>query len=151
MSKWHCTVQQNERVSDPRRRRSRDQRCILWDTDRWNCLVCSCTDRFHRAACSSDTHQYLRKNTDRETWWLSSHWILIWGLYTWRGQGHYRAINLPTQFLPVRSTSKPSLQVHLNVLNIFSHTPFWQMSGSRAHSLISEKARNNLLNITVEK
>lgn len=48
-------------------------------------------------------------------------------------------VDLPTQFLPVRSTSKPSLQAHLYVLSIFSHTPFWQMSGSRAHSFISEK------------
>lgn len=65
----YCTTESiwvNERVSDPRRRLSQDQTDILWDTDRWNCLVCFCTDRFHTGACSSDTHQYLRKNTDRE-------------------------------------------------------------------------------------
>lgn len=66
-------------------------------------------------------------------------------------RGDYRAVDLPMQLLPDRSTSNPSLQVHLYVLNIFSHTPFWQMSGSRAHSLISEKAKNSLLNITAEK
>lgn len=68
-----------------------------------------------------------------------------------RGRGHYGAVDLPTQFLPVRSTSKPSLQSHLKVLTMFSHTPFWQRSGSRAHSLMSEEAKNNLLNVTVGK
>lgn len=52
--------------------------------------------------------------------------------------------HLPTQFLPERSTSKPVLQVHLYVRCMFSHTPFWQMSGSRAHSLMSEKAEGTL-------
>ena len=43
----------------------------------------------------------------------------------------------PTQLFPVMSTSKPALQLHLYVLSMFSHTPLKQMSGSRAHSLIS--------------
>lgn len=48
---------------------------------------------------------------------------------------------------PVRSTSNPRLQLHLYVLNMFSHTPFWQMSGSRAHSFISntQTERESLL------
>lgn len=136
--KWHCTAQPHERVSDPRRRPSPSRSGILWDTDRWNCLACSCTARCHRAVGSSGIHQYLRrKHTKR---WLPCRLILT--LYL-----QYRAIHPPTQFLPVRSTSKPSLQVHLYVLSMFSHTPFWQISGSRAHSLISEKVKNSVLNI----
>lgn len=73
-----------------------------------------------------------------DSWWYTLHFPRCWG--------HYKAVHLPIQFLPVRSTSKPSLQVHLYVLSIFSHTPFWQTSGSRAHSLISEKANIKLLN-----
>lgn len=146
------TERQNESISDLRRRLSQDQKGILWDIDKWNCPVCSCTDRFHTEACSSDTHQYLRKNTDRhKTFFTLAFDLRLFTLNFPRCQGHYRAVHLPIQFLPVRSTSKPSLQVHLYVLSIFSHTPFWQMSGSRAHSLISEKAKNNLLNIRVGK
>lgn len=49
---------------DPRRRRCEDQSGILWDTDKWNCQGCFCTDHFHTAVCASGTRQYLRTNTD---------------------------------------------------------------------------------------
>lgn len=130
----HCAAQGNEGVSDPRRRLSRDQSEIPSNTGRRNSPACSGTDHFRRAAGSSDTHRYLKSQTgtrDDTGFWDQS-----------CRQGHYRTVHPPTQLFPVRSTSKPSLQVHLYVLSMFSHTPFWQMSGSRAHSLISAKTIN---------
>lgn len=130
----HCAAQGNEGVSDPRRRLSRDQSEIPSNTGRRNSPACSGTDHFHRAAGSSGTHRYLKAQTgtrDDTGFWDQS-----------CRQGHYRTVHPPTQLFPVRSTSKPSLQVHLYVLSMFSHTPFWQMSGSRAHSLISAKTIN---------
>lgn len=50
--------------TDPRKRPSRGQSEIPWDTGRWNSPVCSCTDHFHTAACSSDTHRYLKAQTE---------------------------------------------------------------------------------------
>lgn len=75
--------------------------------------------------------------------WKASYFTLVWAAPL-HIQWYRTAADLPMQFLPVRSTSKPSLQAHLYVLSMFSHTPFWQMSGSRAHSLISEKTHSDL-------
>lgn len=59
-------MQQNKWVSDLRRHLYLDQRGILLDNDKWNCLVYSCIGHFHTDVCSSDIHHYLKKNTDRD-------------------------------------------------------------------------------------
>lgn len=153
---WRQSVRQNKWVSDPRRRLCQHQRGIRWDSDRWNCLACSCTDRFHTASCSLDIHRYLSKKTTRRDFDYTDLDIIHYtGCAVVQigggGGGRYAAVDLPTQFLPEWSTSNPSLQLHLYVLSMFSHTPFWQTSGSRAHSLISEKPENNLWTLEYEK